>query len=131
EVALLASSAFFLPDGKTLIHPLAYGFCQAYSGAIGIARYDLTTHQEQIVTLDDSTVLAAFGPHGDVVYGSMVQGTQLLSWQSPPSAVPVDPGAFYLFTEDDRYLISFAFQALTVRDLSSGVATTQAVDLYN
>ena len=82
DVTTLASAAFFLSDGKTVIHPISYGYCTNLNGATGIARYDLTTNQEQIVTLEAGSELTKFGPLGDVVYSSVAQGSQLITWQS-------------------------------------------------
>jgi hypothetical protein len=129
EVARLAASAYFLADGQTLIHPLWTGHCAADNGATGIARYDLTTNQEQTATLGDGTQLVQFGPRGELVYASFSQGLRLLTWESPASPAPLPPAGSFMFSQDDHYLLSFASDSIITLDLASATTTAQSASL--
>jgi hypothetical protein len=129
DSVLLASAAFFLADGQTLIHPLNYGACTNGNGATGIARYDLTTNQEQIVAFEAGSQLATFGPLGDFVYGSVAKGAQLVTWQSAGPPVPLDPAQSFMFTANEQYLLSYGPTNIEVRGLASGMTTTETTSL--
>ena len=76
----------------------------------------------------DSASLTKFAFGGDLVYSER-DGPRLLSWASPMTTVPLAPADFFRFTLDDRYLISLADFSITVRELASGLTTTQDVSL--
>jgi hypothetical protein len=125
-------AAKFTADGRAIVRAVG-GACFPGNWIASLARYDLATGQETVLSLPEAGSLGALSPLGQAVV--LVGYPQLRVWSWPAPLVTLDladPDSWapatnnftYSFTDDGRYL-TYIVWGLMLRDLAAG--TTRQV----
>jgi hypothetical protein len=129
-------AAKFTSDGRAIVRALGVP-CSAGGAADSLARYDLGTGKETVVSLPEVGGLRAFSPLGQAVVQAGLPPFRVWSSPSPlttldlPEPDPSGRGGLsnaltFAFTDDGRYL-SYTFGALMVHDIAAGTTRQAAL----
>jgi len=125
--AFIYDAGFFLRDGRTFVH-LAD---DANGSLVGVARYDLTSGEDQTTALMERGVtFMAISGSGDFVYGRVPETAWLSSGTTQTQLAWGKGSSLFWFTFDNRYLLSLQ-DDVRVLDLSLHTTVTHPAQLIS